>query len=395
MSAYALPGLFPPIEGKAASGGGGVGNVDVEGSRNFTGSNCSEDFETSTTALAVPEPLHKQQQDDSARMIEKIVKASVDRFCPLSLNPYAIQAATKPIKYKSDENNDNGPGIAVKEAKIDPVRLVQSVTGSPRVQQMPRKTTRRRSSTERLDAQPGVSLKRSSNTSISDDSTSSTNSCNNSSSSSSGTASACTSPHDDAIEFELSISFNGRKYTATRTMQCILQLRDDLIREMNTRKRWLQIRKAYGNTDNPDNEFVPTSRQGVHFEDSPNTSGIVDDDGGDEDIQIPELPPLAGNDPATRGAGFVGRGFTMLHAMATSYIPTMERWLRNVLAIVPQDSECLTNFLWEPISNGQSQLELKFNTSKSCGSLEPLGSIMELDYNTEDEDSEDEDDWGS
>ena len=47
-------------------------------------------------------------------------------------------------------------------------------------------------------------------------------------------------PHDEAIEFELSISFNGRKYTATRTMQCIVQLRNDLIREMNSRKMWLQ-----------------------------------------------------------------------------------------------------------------------------------------------------------
>ena len=73
----------------------------------------------------------------------------------------------------------------------------------------------------------------------------------------------------------------------------------------------------------------------------------------------------------------------MLHAMAKSYVPIMERWLRNVMAIVPKDSECLTNFLWEPLSNESFPLEIP---SKSCTSLATLGSIKELDYNTDDDD---------
>ena len=81
----------------------------------------------------------------------------------------------------------------------------------------------------------------------------------------------------------------------------------------------------------------------------------------------------------------------MLHAMATSYVPVVERWLRNVMAIVPQDSECLSKFLWEPRS---SELSLDFNgiglSSNSCTSLAALGSIKELEYNTEYDDSDDE-----
>jgi hypothetical protein len=184
-------------------------------------------------------------------------------------------------------------------------------------------------------------------------------------------------PHDEAIDFELSISFNGRKYNATRTMQCIVQLRDDLIREMNYRKQWLQIRRA--------------SEQPFHSDHSPNVTADAEDDS--LNIQIPEIPPMTG-DTATPGVGFVGRGFTMLHAMVTSYVPVMERWLRNVVVIVPQDSECLTNFLWEPLS---SEMPLDFTpldfSSKSCTSLATLGSIKELDYNTDDDSSDEEDEW--
>jgi hypothetical protein len=94
-------------------------------------------------------------------------------------------------------------------------------------------------------------------------------------------------------------------------------------------------------------------------------------------IEIPEIPTLdfsasdsRSHDPSSSnpyssrigGMGFVGRGFTMLHAMVTSYAPVMDRWLKTVMAVVPQDSECLLNFLWEP----------------SCDdNLERFGSILE------------------
>jgi hypothetical protein len=293
MSAYALPGLFPPIYTESSQSG-----------------DCSSGM-SSSAASSPTSPLHEQK--DSSRISDIL--------------------------------------IAVKEAKIDPVRLVQWITGSSRTQQQPqRKTLRRRGSRERLDTpqQSPASSKRLLQ--------------HEEKNSGAGT------PHDEAIEFELSISFDGRKYTATRTMQCIVQLRDDLIREMKSRKRWLQIQRA----------AEPSS-----FENSVNSSNVEED----IIIQIPEIPPMTGDDSGS-GVGFVGRGFTMLHAMVTSYVPIMELWLRNVMAIVPQDSECLSNFLWEPLA---SETPLDF-PSKSCTSLATLDSIKELEYNTEDDDSDD-DEW--
>eukprot|EP00536_Pseudo-nitzschia_multiseries_P000116 jgi/Psemu1/299859/fgenesh1_kg.2_\ len=118
--------------------------------------------------------------------------------------------------------------------------------------------------------------------------------------------------------------------------------------------------------------------------------------------QIPEIPPFNGSDD--RDTGFVGRGFTMLHAMVTSYVPVMEGWFKNVMEIVPQDSECLMNFLWEPATdmpstNCKSVLDSINNNChavvsskfKSSPSLSTLDSIKEMDYDTEDNDSEDED----
>jgi hypothetical protein len=274
MSAYALPGLFPPIYTESSQSG-----------------DCSSGM-SSSAASSPTSPLHEQK--DSSRISDIL--------------------------------------IAVKEAKIDPVRLVQWITGSSRTQQQPqRKTLRRRGSRERLDTpqQSPASSKRLLQ--------------HEEKNSGAGT------PHDEAIEFELSISFDGRKYTATR-------------------KRWLQIQRA----------AEPSS-----FENSVNSSNVEED----IIIQIPEIPPMTGDDSGS-GVGFVGRGFTMLHAMVTSYVPIMELWLRNVMAIVPQDSECLSNFLWEPLA---SETPLDF-PSKSCTSLATLDSIKELEYNTEDDDSDD-DEW--
>ena len=102
-------------------------------------------------------------------------------------------------------------------------------------------------------------------------------------------------------------------------------------------------------------------------------------------MEIPEIPPISeGGGPG----GFVGRGFTMLHAVVSSYCPTLERWLGNVMAIVPQDSECLSDFLWEPLTK-----EAEIDLANSCVSLATLGSIKELagdECSTDDESDDDE-----
>jgi hypothetical protein len=52
-------------------------------------------------------------------------------------------------------------------------------------------------------------------------------------------------PHKEAIQFELSTIFNGRTYSATRTLPTIVQLRNDLIAEINNRRNALRARRPY------------------------------------------------------------------------------------------------------------------------------------------------------
>ncbi len=350
MSAYALPGLFPPVSNSTDCGNDGDRFINTS-------------FQS---------PLHQQNEASS---FAGLLKASVDL---LSVPSFTSSGGTKCDVFdssitKSSSSGDTRSeerGIAVKEAKIDPFRLIQSVTGgSSRNQAQSRKVMRRRGSRERLSGDSTspqnspVKRKQAMPFGEDDYQQQPNNPKGN--------------PHDDAIEFELSISFNGRKYTATRTLQCITQLRDDLIREMNARRQWLQIRQAASDafssvdkkSDDQDSNHRSNSEEAIR-------------------IEIPEIPCMTG-DERNGSSGFVGRGFSMLHAMATSYVPLMERWLRNVMAIVPQDSECLTNFLWEPLSNESFPPDLP---SKSCNSLATLGSIKELDYNTDGDTDDDEDD---
>lgn len=345
MSAYALPGLFPLISSDSGTNGNSpVGNSSGADKGPFRN------------------PLHQQNEGST---FTGLLKASVDL---LSVPSFTTSGAIRDIAgssydtrtSSSGDTRSEEPGIAVREAKIDPIRLIQSVTGtSSRSQPQARKILRRRGSRERLSSDLSsspqgspVSRKQTAPISFGEEDI---------------------SEQQQSIAFELSISFNGRKYTATRTLQCIMQLRDDLILEMNGRRNWL--RAASG-------AFSSVEKKPV---DRNTNSGTPVEE---INIQIPEIPPMSGDD-SNGGSGFVGRGFTMLHAMATQYVPVMEGWLRNVMAVVPQDSECLTNFLWEPLSNADVfPLELPI---KSRDSMATLGSIKELEYNTEDGEDSDED----
>jgi hypothetical protein len=201
-------------------------------------------------------------------------------------------------------------GIAVTEAKIDPVRLVQALTGS---------------------------------TSFSDASRSWKNG-------SSLDKQSKNSPHEDAIQFELSIKFNGRTYSATRTLPRIVELRNDLIRELNSRRQILQSRR-------------------LRWQFRQSTTEEEGDD--DLDVTIPELPECDTDRVAV--GSVAGRGFAMLQALLRPYCPAMERWLRNVMDLVPPNSSpSLTNFLWEPVSVGVERKDdsnlrrLKQSSSLEC-----------------------------
>ena len=426
MSAYALPGLFPPIDSLMT----GCSSTDTEEGKKKEQSESSESCSTSTSNdsntqqthqsnnTSMNMPLHHDYNQDSS-------SSSSNIGCLLL----------------------NSAAIAVKEAKIDPVRWIQYVTGGGQIR------------INNTANQIGKTLRRrvwdrsttNSTTGFGDNNISSNNNNSNTINTNSNSKNKNKSPQNEAIEFELSISFNGRKYTAKRTMQCIMQLRDDLIREMKHRRQWLtQEGRGLSSSHSP-----PTTSLHLHRYDSSGNGNIAptfcdpkSTISNSNVVQIPEIPPLTGHHhhgDGDRGGddddthGFVGRGFTMLHAMVTSYVPVMERWLKNVMVIVPpEDSECLKNFLWEPTTNDtdynlptcfKSVLDsinnnnninddnnikssnnhhhyhhLNSNTInnhnsasvkkfKSCTSLATLGSIKELDYSTEeDTDSEEDDD---
>jgi len=370
MSAYALPGLFPPIETMSLS--------------------CSKSSNTTV---------------DSSDSSES---SSSDRKIPLHLHDqggnYVNKCDNSARKNRDDDEftNSNSGAIAVKEAKIDPVRWIQYVTGSsPQLYAHHiGKTLRRRVSTTSNNCTKGKRSR-------SDCSSGSINKNSNSN----GASSSCSkteSQQNEAIEFELSITFNGRKYTAKRTMQCIMQLRDDLIREMKRRKQWLtQKQELLTSTNGKLTHNTSTIHkydghlrlaQPSYFEVSQSSCDKLptmheQDINHSYSIQIPEIPPLT-SDHDRPDTGFVGKGFTMLHAMVKSYVPVMETWLKNVMEIVPQDSECLMNFLWEPTTEIQSDCfksvldSVNKTDFKSSTSLATLGSIKEMDDDTEYSDSE-------
>jgi len=390
MSAYALPGLFPPIDTMSQS--------------------CTNDTKTI---------------DDSSGAIEESLS---DRNMPLHLHDQDRNYNNKcdNRKYGNNRKDDqvtsssssnigcilNSAAIAVKEAKVDPVRWIQYVTGSG-------KTLRRRVTNSNNNNSIGARTGGQSNRTFCDPSSG----LNHKSGYINGDSSCSNdnkSQQNEAIEFELSITFNGRKYTAKRSMQCIMQLRDDLVREMKRRRQWLTQKQ-----DLPTSTRLKLPRESIkmdkydchlrftqpsyfdvtHSSSDEFTTKPEQDNKYSYAVQIPEIPPFtSGNDRTGMlgDTGFVVRGFTMIHAMVKSYVPAMEIWLKNVMEIVPQDSECLTNFLWEPATEipfacFESVLDSVNNNDHTCvsnkfkssTSLATLGSIKEMDYDTECDDSKD------
>ena len=328
MSAYALPGLFPPIETMPSSTNGTKTIDDSHG----TSSQPSNERKM---------PLHLQDDESSSSNIG----------CFL-----------------------NSAAIAVKEAKIDPVRWIEYVTGSSPQQYAHQigKTLRRRAG---YDSPTGTKPKLGFGNSA--------NSSNNKSK----------SQQNEAIEFELAITFKGRRYTAKRTMQCIMQLRDDLIREMNRPSQWLK---------EPQDMSHLRFSQPSYFSSSKGVTKKQEQDSSV--VQIPEIPPFSSDHYHSGDTGFVGKGFLMLHAMVKSYVPVMEGWLQSVMEIVPQDSECLMNFLWEPatetacanfksvldsVNSNDDQMISNSKKFKSSTSLVTLGSIKEMDDDAGDESEDD------
>jgi hypothetical protein len=271
MSAYALPGFFPPLDSVFSSRN--VGSASATSSSCFFGNDDSS--------------LGKEEKVDSCN-------ASNDQSTPLG--------------------PEQNVGISVKEAKIDAARLVHALTtrgtAATRQQQQVTASAATPVSPDHCQANSHTRSRRRNHpqhTSV--------------------------TPQEDAMQFELSISFNGRKYTAMRTLPSLLQLRRDLMEEVENRQRIFQSAS-----------FEPPQHPARLYLDC----GDNDKKCQDQDVCIPELPRLAEDCPWTAQAS---RGFSMLQGVLSSYAPTLEGWLRNMTKLVPpHDSPSWANFLWEPVS---------------------------------------------
>lgn len=301
MSAYALPGsIFPPLGGSCSS-------------------------QDNQANVCTSRPLHH-----CSEVKEK--KGSIGHF---SLD--SVLSMTPDYDVKEEQREAQCPtevGIAVKEAKIDPVRLLQAMATGGSKRKDARSQKKNRDLNESQPPQCGGSTQ-----------------------------------HEDAIQFELSISFNGRSYSATRTLPRIMELRNDLIRELNSRRKRLQSRRRM--------RWVSKNQ-----EDDDDTLATTDDDEEEDlDVFIPEIPECDTESVAVNGGGIgiAGRGFAMLQALLGPYCPAIERWLQNVMDLVPPTSSpILSNFLWEPVS---------VDIGSRCGKMRTSSS---LECIAEDVDSEEE-----
>jgi len=292
MSAYALPGvIFPPT-----SGFGFVGN-ETPSSGSVTDSKDKRSDTLSPTFHIKPVPFSTAIASDIA--------------LDFQLKPSEIRVSEKVDTASDFASQSKEINISVKEAKIDPKLLMDSLISSQKVR------------------------KRESNSSQIKNPRRATDPCDYKD-----------DPHEKAIEFELSISFNGRTYTARRTLPRIIQLRNDLVSEMKNRGRKLQMRQMrwLKKRNHHRRKYIDHDELTVQT--------VVDEvESDDEDsVTIPELPQYFNEEGESSGR-FAARGFSKLQLMMRSYRPVIEGWLLRVTDIVsPTESPSLSTFLWEPLS---------------------------------------------
>lgn len=287
------------------------------------------------------------------------LSSSADRT-DLANNPLHHKASgecTSSSSSASDLQGNSGVVIAVKEAKIDAERLIKSLTSKPDP-----KRTASKNFTPASDVSEDSG--HASSTSSSSPRRRRRSKKGASVEDASGALRKC-DPHEEAINIDISVSFNGREYTATRTLPRILQFRCDLIEEFRARRKHRERRKKK-NVSKP-----PKMKELKHQSDDEDEDDV---DSFKED-DIPELPRLSDGSSGHSTNQSHGGGFAMLNALLRPYGPALERWLRNVIDVVPHDSQCLTQFLWEPLS-GQAT-NRKFERRSS--SMSTLGAIQETD----------------
>ena len=157
-----------------------------------------------------------------------------------------------------------------------------------------------------------------------------------------------------AIQFELAISFQGRKYTATRAFSTFVKLRNDLLRESgdggeSTHRRLRHHRSQKNSSKSNLNEGSTTREDG----------------GMSASSSVPELPTVTPENAGHGGfaLGFARSGFALLQATAKLYCPEMENWLRQVVDAFPY-SPSLSQFLWEPLASSSASWDTENNIAE-------------------------------
>lgn len=189
-------------------------------------------------------------------------------------------------------------------------------------------------------------------------------------------------PHENAIEFVLEISYVGRTYTAKRSLQQIVQLRNDLVEETNIQhhksiRRGRKIVHPASDEhfsdeeyDDDGNESASTGRYCARSDSFEDANSVDSEQYLTSGSTIPELPNMS----EKCLLGVLGCGFTKMKGRLHSYRPDLEQWFYAVIGIVHDDSPVLADFLWEPLST-ESYDQLHEGLSKLLSIQESFGDI--------------------
>lgn len=298
MSAYALPGLFPPLPFDSS----GV-NISISmGDSTFT-----EKLDISSL-----DREEKVEHEPHSRRTSSSLDAFSASCC--------AAATAKPDKIS----------ISVKEARIDTIQLIQSLTScaAPLLRAAKNKRSKRRRNSPPASPEHGPKQPLRIATT-------------KTASGAGGHYHPSSSSNERAMQFEIDISWNGRQYTVVRSLE---RMREELVAELEMLR--LKTSSAF----------------------------------------VPELPSLPDSCCCSNQSSF-----TLLQGLLRSHVPAIETWLCRVFTtVVPHvnDSATLTNFVLEPVccssSNGNSPVEF-LKLSESLPSLLRRSSLASISEDDEEE----------
>lgn len=298
----------------------------------------------------------------------------------------------------NDIIDSDEPTLIVKGAMFDPVRFVNSLTRCAKKKFYPARRTQSAGDLRLVDKVPSSSSATSKKEASSLQQTESISS------------------YEEATKFVLSIVHNGRRYTATRTLPSIMELRNGLVREMEQHQQ--NGASSEGNNDDDDTATVESSKgswSGGSEESLSSSSNIIPElpsltEGSNETASSTPSPstnrgstsqcsPYVSHNTTTSVSSKENRacGFTVMHAYVKAYCAPLQFWLRAILKVVPMDSPTLTKFLWEPhneksasiVSSHRSKKKYGIRRNASTHSM-GLNSIQEMGSAEEDEERDDE-----